>query len=73
MLACDAQALFMYNRFGEDSPMLEAMSSEEILGTALDDLLDAPGELLNYEHTLAYTGSMPLKNWSKRCVNLRGQ
>ena len=51
----------MYNRFGEDSPMLEAMSSEEILGTALDDLLDAPGELLNYEHTLAYTGSMPLE------------
>ena len=41
--------------------MLEAMSSEEILGTALDDLLDAPGELLNYKHTLAYTGSMPLE------------
>ena len=45
----------MYNRFGEESPMLEAMSSEEILGTALDDLLEAPGELLNYKHTLAYT------------------
>ena len=56
-----AQALFMYNRFGEESPMLEAMSSEEILSTALDDLLEAPGELLNYKHTLAYTGSMPLE------------
>ena len=41
--------------------MLEAMSSEEILSTALDDLLKAPGELLNYKHTLAYTGSMPLE------------
>ena len=39
-----AQALFMYNRFGEESPMLEAMSSEEILDTALDDLLSAPGQ-----------------------------
>ncbi|HBW82474.1 MAG TPA: hypothetical protein DEF79_00390 [Gammaproteobacteria bacterium] len=56
-----ARALFMYNRFGEESPMLEAMSSEEILGTALDDLLNAPGGLLNYKHTLAYTGSMPLE------------
>ena len=40
--------------------MLEASEHEEILSTALDDLPKVP-ELLNYKHTLAYTGSMPLE------------
>lgn len=56
-----ARALFMYNRYGEESPMLEAMTGQEILDTQVDELLNAPRELLNYKHTLAYTGSMPLE------------
>lgn len=56
-----ARALFMYNRYGENSPMLEAMTSQEILDTQVDELLNAPSELLNYKHTLSYTGSMPLE------------
>ena len=56
-----ARALFMYNRYGEESPMLEAMTGQEILDTQVDELLNAPSELLNYKHTLAYTGSMPLE------------
>ena len=56
-----ARALFMYNRYGEESPMLEAMTGQEILDTQVEELLNAPSELLNYKHTLAYTGSMPLE------------
>ena len=52
----------MYNRYGEESPMLEALSSEEINDTTLDELLTLPSDLLNYKHTLAYTGSMPLED-----------
>ena len=51
----------MYNRYGEESPMLEAMTGQEILDTQVEELLNAPSELLNYKHTLAYTGSMPLE------------
>ncbi|MEQ8313077.1 MAG: insulinase family protein [Gammaproteobacteria bacterium] len=56
-----AQALYMYNRYGAESPMLEAMTSAEILDTQVDELLDLPAQLLDYKHTLAYTGSMPLE------------
>ncbi len=56
-----AQALYLYNRYGEQSPMLESLSTEEIQATQLDELTSLPSELLNYEHTLAYTGSLPLE------------
>lgn len=56
-----AQALYMYNRYGEESPMLEALSSEEIRATTTDELLSLPASLLEYEHTLSYTGSLPLE------------
>lgn len=59
--AAIARALFLYNRYGEESPMLEALSSDEILSAELEDLLAKPAELLNYKHTLAYTGSLPLE------------
>lgn len=41
--------------------MLEALPSDEIRATTLDELLGLPGELLNYKQTLTYTGSMPLE------------
>ena len=56
-----AQALYLYNRYGEESPMLEAMSSAQINATRLDELLALPGDLLNYKHAIAYTGSLPLE------------
>lgn len=56
-----AQALYLYNRYGDESPLLEAMTTEEIVDTEIDELLGLPAELLNYKHTLAYTGSMPLE------------
>ena len=57
-----ARALYMFNRYGEESPMLEALSSDEITATTADELLSLPSELLDYKHTLAYTGSMPLED-----------
>lgn len=57
-----ARALYMYNRYGEESPMLEALSSDEIRATTVDELLALPAGLLDYKHTLSYTGSMPLED-----------
>lgn len=57
-----AQALYLYNRYGEESPMLESLSSEEIRATTLEELLGLPANLLNYKQTLSYTGSMPLED-----------
>lgn len=56
-----SRALYLYNRYGAESPMLESLTSQQILDTTLEELLGLPGELLNYRHTLAYTGSLPLE------------
>lgn len=57
-----SRALTLYNRYGEESPMLEALTREEIMASTVEELLALPGELLNYKHTLSYTGSMPLED-----------
>lgn len=57
-----ARALYLYNRYGEESPMLEALTGEEILQSSLDELLALPAGLLDYEQTIAYTGSLPLED-----------
>ncbi|MDD9890326.1 MAG: insulinase family protein [Gammaproteobacteria bacterium] len=57
-----AQALYLYNRYGEESPLLEALTSQAIMDTKLDELMSLPSDLLNYKHTIAYTGSMPLED-----------
>lgn len=60
--AAISRALYLYNRYGEESPMLEALPGEEIMAAQLDELLAMPAELLNYKQTLAYTGSLPLED-----------
>ena len=57
-----ARALYLYNRYGEESPLLESPTSEEILRSGLDELLDLPSGLLDYQQTIAYTGSLPLED-----------
>lgn len=42
--------------------MLEALTREEIMASTVDELLQLPAGLLNYKHTLSYTGSMPLED-----------
>jgi len=56
-----SRALTLYNRYGEESPMLEALTREEIMASTVDELLALPADLLNFKHTLSYTGSMPLE------------
>ena len=56
-----AQALYLYNRYGEESPLLEAMTDQEIQETTLDELISLPSELLEYKQIIAYTGSKPLE------------
>ncbi len=57
-----ARALYLYNRYGDESPMLEALPSAEIQATELNELLSLPADLLDYKHTITYTGSMPLED-----------
>ncbi|MCY3688719.1 MAG: insulinase family protein [Gammaproteobacteria bacterium] len=57
-----ARALYLYNRYGEESPMLESLTSEEIMQSGLEELLALPAGLLDYEQTIAYTGSLPLED-----------
>ena len=42
--------------------MLEALTTQEIVDTKLDELISLPATLLNYKHTIAYTGSLPLED-----------
>ena len=56
-----SRALYLYNRYGQESPLLEAPTSDEIREAELGRLLALPSRLLDYRQTLAYTGSMPLE------------
>lgn len=53
------QALYLYNRYGAESPALRVMPSEQLRAVALGELLALISDLQNYQHTLIYTGSMP--------------
>ncbi len=55
-----SQALFLYNRYGEDSPMLKSLSSQQIQAATVEELQALIAGLLQYKHTLSYTGSLPL-------------
>lgn len=56
-----SQALYLFNRYGDDSPMLQAMSSDAIRAVELDELLALISGLQHYQHRISYTGSMPLE------------
>lgn len=56
--AAISQALYLYNRYGEDSPRLRGPTNAEIGAVNVDDLLPLIGNLLQYEHSLSYTGAM---------------
>ncbi|MDP2378990.1 MAG: insulinase family protein [Pseudohongiella sp.] len=56
--AAISQALYLYNRYGDESPMLRALSSDAIRAVQLDQVLSLISGLQKYKHTLSYTGSM---------------
>ncbi len=58
--AAISQALYMYNRYGEDSPMLQSLTTAEVQAATIPELQTLIGDLLHYKHTLSYTGSLPL-------------
>ena len=56
-----SRALYLYNRYGNDSPMLAGLTKDEIAGAEIQELLALPASLLSFEHNLSYTGSLPLE------------
>lgn len=56
-----SQALFLYNRYGDESPMLRALSTEQIRSIELDELLSLISSLQRYKHSISYSGSMSLE------------
>jgi predicted Zn-dependent peptidase len=53
-----SQALYLYNRYGDESPMLRALDSEAIRAVELEQVLTLISNLQKYQHTLSYTGSL---------------
>ncbi|MDH7942251.1 insulinase family protein [Pseudohongiella sp. SYSU M77423] len=60
-----SQALYLYNRYGDESPMLQSLTSEQIRSVDAPTLLALIPQLLKYEHSISYTGSMPLQTVSE--------
>ncbi len=54
-------ALYLYNRYGEQSPYLDVMSRETIEALTVDELLPLVRGLTGYQQELAYVGSLSLE------------
>jgi predicted Zn-dependent peptidase len=61
----DAGALSLavgrYNRYGKESSFLRMLSTEEVKALTVGELHAAIKDLLNYKHTITYTGSLSLE------------
>ena len=53
-------ALVNYNRFGEESRYLRLLPAEEVKKLTVDELHGLIKGLLDYKHTISYTGSLSL-------------
>ena len=56
-----SRALYLYNRYGNNSPMLAGLTRDEIVKAELRELLALLSSLLSFEHSLSYTGSLSLQ------------
>ena len=56
-----AYAIREYSRYGEKSNYLDVLSDEELRGLKVDELLGKARSLLGMEHTIRYTGSLPIE------------
>lgn len=63
-------ALRNYSRYGENSPFLTALSSDEIKALSVEDLLGEVNRLSGYEHDYLYVGKMPIKDVAKKLKKL---
>ena len=53
-----ASAVRELARYGEDSNFINVLSNDELRGLEADELLDKCSSLLDYKHTIRYTGSL---------------
>lgn len=56
-----ASALVQYNRYGEESVYLRLLPEAEIKELTVDELHGVIKDLMTYEHTIQYTGSLSLQ------------
>jgi len=56
-----ARAVARYNRYGTNSPYLQALPNEALAKLTQTELLDLIKSLLHYRHVVTYTGSLPLE------------
>ena len=55
-----SSALIQFNRYGEDSYFLRMLPDAAILELTVDQLHGLTRRLLDYKHTVSYTGSLPM-------------
>lgn len=55
------RALFLYNRYGDQSPYLRRLPRPAVKALTLEELLGLIRGLLDYKRTVFYTGSLPLE------------
>ncbi len=63
-------ALRNYVRYGEESPFLTGLSSEEIKALSVDELIGQLNRLSGYQHDYLYVGKMPIKEVAKKLKKL---
>ena len=56
-----SQALFRFNRLGEQAPFRRALSNQQLRQLKKEELLGLISGLLGYQHTLLYTGALPIE------------
>lgn len=66
----DFQAIFTalrnYNRYGEKSPFLTSLTTEEVKAFSVEDLLGMVKGLSGYEHDYMYVGDLPIEEVAKK-------
>jgi predicted Zn-dependent peptidase len=56
-----ARAVARYNRYGSESPYLQALPNDAVEKLSMTELQDLIKSLVHYRYTISYTGSLPLK------------
>lgn len=63
-------ALRNYTRYGDESPFLTGLSSDEIKELSVEDLIGQLDQLSGYQHDYLYVGKMPVKDVAKKLKKL---
>ncbi|MDQ8202757.1 insulinase family protein [Pelagicoccus sp. SDUM812003] len=63
-------ALRNYTRYGEESPFLKELSTEEIQSLTVQDLIGSVNRLSGYEHDYLYVGKMPIEEVARKLLAL---